>query len=672
MKKNVEDGLVRNKRSIKITVIWSGVFLVLLAAAMTAWVLYKNSSAGESQKGGLFIEKVEGLSSDFIKGVDVSSIISLEKSGVVFHNDKGKEQDIFKTLKQNGVNYVRIRLWNDPYDSNGKGYGGGNNDLPTALAIGERADKYKLKVFLDFHYSDFWADPNKQQAPKAWENMSLEEKGDALYEYTKESLLTLMNKGIDVGMVQLGNEITTGMSGETNWKNIAYLLNQGAKAVREVEKEKGKKIAIAIHFTNPEKSENYDKYAKILANFSVDYDVFASSYYSYWHGELANLTEVLKQIADTYGKKVMVAETSYAYTYEDGDGFANTIGEGGAYDKRYPFTVQGQARAIRDVIQAVADTGAGIGVFYWEPAWIPVPGDTPEEKSKLWEEYGSGWAASYAKSYDPEDAGVYYGGSSWDNQALFDFNGNPLESLKVFRYVDNGSTAELKVDDITAPEVRVRKGDELVLPDQVQAVMNDASTMNLSVIWEDAGKVNVEAIGDYQITGTVTYGENTYPVTGKVTVTEQNYVNNYSFEEDDMSMWRLINVDNVTTELGIQEKKTDARTGDKALHFYSENKVDFKVEQTLTDLKNGNYNFSVFLQGGDANNQKISIYVISGGKTYEEKAEVDGWNNWKNPKIENIPVTDGTVTIGAAVSCDAKGWGTLDDFSFYPSEIPVP
>lgn len=148
---------------------------------------------------------------------------------------------------------------------------------------------------------------------------------------------------------------------------------------------------------------------------------------------------MLKAVANTYGKKVMVAETSYTYTAEDGDGHGNTAPKSGQ-TLPYPISVQGQATAVRDVMEAVANTGkAGLGVFYWEPAWIPVGPKTQIEKNKvLWETYGSGWASSYAAEYDPEDAGKWYGGSAVDNQALFDFNGHPLPSLQVFQYAESG------------------------------------------------------------------------------------------------------------------------------------------------------------------------------------------------------------------------------------------
>ena len=378
------------------------------------------------------VNKIEGLRKDFIMGVDISTIIAQEQSGVVYYDAEGNEQDIFKTLADSGVNYIRVRVWNDPYDENGNSYGGGANDLAKAIEIGKRATANGMRLMVDFHYSDFWADPGKQMVPKAWADMDVDAKAHALYDYTRESLLALKEAGVDVGMVQLGNEITGAMSGVSSWQSRAKLLRYGSKAVREIDSD----ILIAIHFTNPERSGTYMTYANKLHENNVDYDVFASSYYTYWHGKMDALTNILTQISEKYDKYVMVAETSYAYTKEDGDGFGNSVSSGNFYD----ISVQGQAECIRDVIELVHNVGDnGIGVFYWEPAWIPVPGDTYEERQILWEKYGSGWASSYSAGYDPNDAGKYYGGSAWDNQALFDFEGKPLESLNIFNYVYTGS-----------------------------------------------------------------------------------------------------------------------------------------------------------------------------------------------------------------------------------------
>lgn len=622
-------------------------------------------------KPKIFVEKVEGMPEDFIKGVDISSVISLEKSGVVFYNEEGQVQDIFKTLKEHGVNYIRVRVWNDPYDEQGNSYGGGNNDLETAVEIGKRAAQYGLKVLVNFHYSDFWADPSKQQAPKAWEGLNIDDKANALYEYTKNAVDRLLSEGIDVGMVQIGNETTGRMSGENNWINIAKLMNAGSRAVREVSEAHNKDILIAVHFTNPEKADEYHRYGMILKNFKVDYDVFASSYYPYWHGSLENLTNVLKDVADNFGKKVMVAEVSYAYTYENGDDFGNTVSEESYLAKPYPITVQGQANAVRDCIEAVVNVGeAGIGVFYWEPAWIPVPGNSYEDRFPIWEKYGSGWASSYAASYDPDDAGVYYGGSSWDNQALFDFTGKPLPSLQVFKYADIGAETELSIDTVEETEVKVRIGDPVILPDKVRVIYNDSSTKEVLVQWDE---VDLEAVSqgepqDYLIYGTAYDGDEKIRALCKISVVEKNYVENPSFEEMDMSMWIINNINNVTTELGVLEKIADAKSGTKSLHFYSKNNVHFTVEQTIENLAPGRYNFSLFIQGGDAADQEIYIYAEADGKIYVEYTDVDGWRNFRNPVIKNIPVESGTITVGAYVKCGPGGWGTLDDFLLSPAD----
>ena len=185
------------------------------------------------EESTVYVEPVDGISDDFYRGMDVSAVLALENSGVKYYNFDGEEQDVFMTLAQAGVNYIRLRVWNDPYDENGNGYGGGNNDVATAITLGQRATQYGMKVCIDFHYSDFWADPKKQFVPKAWEGMDIEEKSDALYNFTLENLTQILDAGVDVGMVQVGNEINNGMCGETDASNVRKLLASGSKAVRD-------------------------------------------------------------------------------------------------------------------------------------------------------------------------------------------------------------------------------------------------------------------------------------------------------------------------------------------------------------------------------------------------------------------------------------------------------
>ena len=361
----------------------------------------------------------------FILGMDASCVPSLEASGVQYYNKEGQQQDVFQILAESGINYIRVRVWNHPFDEAGHGYGGGNCDIQNALEIGKRATRYGMKLMVDFHYSDFWADPGKQMVPLAWKDMDIGEKETALYTFTCESLQKLKDAGVDVGMVQIGNETNGGLAGETSWENMAKLFSAGAKAVRDTLPG----ALVAVHFTNPEKPGAYAYYGQQMAKYEVDYDVFASSYYPMWHGSLENLRQVLKAIKETYGKQVLVAETAHPYTAEDLDFHPNTV----TADSQtpYPKTVEGQAAWVQDVANAVSQIG-GMGVFYWEGTWISAGGGSYQENKTLWETCGSGWASSYAGAYDPKDAGKYYGGCAVENQALFDSRGKPLDSLAVF------------------------------------------------------------------------------------------------------------------------------------------------------------------------------------------------------------------------------------------------
>lgn len=531
-----------------------------------------NTVDNENQITSISVSKIENLSDDFIMGVDISSLLSLEASGRVFYGFDGKEQDIFKTLSESGVNYIRVRVWNNPFDENGNGYGGGNCTVDTAIELGKRAAEYDMGLMIDFHYSDFWADPGKQQAPKAWENMSFDEKEDAIYDYTVESLNAIQNNGIKVGMVQIGNETTDGICGEVEKENIYGLMKSAAKAVRDTDKS----ILIAVHYTNPERKV-YDDYANDLINYEVDYDVFATSYYPEYHGTLHNLMEQLAIVHSISGKKVMIAETSWSYD-------SSIIGA-------YKRSVQGQADEIYDCINAMSKIGDyAIGVFYWEPAWIDVPGDNESEKNNKRETYGAGWASSYAGVYDPNDAGKYYGGTGCIPTSLFSPEGHPFESLKTFLYVRQGA----KCDDI-------------------------------------------------------------------------NYVNNYSFEDIDYSMWAV--TETVLGTVEFQENKSEVKEGNFGIHFWNDKSVEFKVEQTINDLPDDTYTFSLYVQGdGAGEDARLLMYVIADGVRYEQSFSLDGWLNWRVPSVDNIKCSSGSIIIGVEVDAAPGAWGIVDCFELVRQE----
>lgn len=604
----------------------------------------------------LFV-KQQDLPEGFILGMDVSSVISLEQSGVTFKNFDGQEEDLFAILAENGITHIRVRIWNDPFDSQGQGYGGGNNDLNTAILIGRRAAEHGMQLLVNFHYSDFWADPGKQQAPKAWEGLKIKEKEEAAYAFTKVSLKALREAGADIAMVQLGNETNGRMAGERTWMNIYKIMAAGARAVREVDPG----ILIAVHFTNPEVAGNMATFASKLDYYNLDYDVFATSYYPFWHGSLDNLKAVLQEVQTTYNKQVLVAETSYPYTLEDTDFHPNTIREGGKYPQSHPFTPQGQANAVADVIAAVNEIG-GLGVFYWEGAWITV-GDSLEENRAKWEQHGSGWASSHAASYDPGDAGKYYGGSACDNWAFFDTTGRALESLRLFSLIRQGTPAALQVDAIAPVQLVFDLGADITLPDTVQAVMNDGSRREVPVVWEafDAQAMRTGGVQDYVVFGTAK-GQ---PAACHISMVEFNYLKNGSFEEEDTGMWLAVD-HKATEQLFVEEKQSDAKTGSRHFHFYSaaRDSVDFSLTQEVQGLPSGTYTFEISIQGGDGGEQDIHSFVQVNGETLAvQPSRITQYNSWDSPVISGIQVQEGdVVTVGIRVSCSGPGaWGKIDD-----------
>lgn len=622
------------------------------------------SRADGPVEAGITVRPVEGIADDFIHGVDVSSVLSLEESGVVFRDESGDEVDLFAQLADSGVTDVRVRVWNDPFDAEGRGYGGGNVDVERAVEIGERATAAGLRTLIDFHYSDFWADPAKQQAPKAWEGLTVAEKADALYDFTADALQQFDDAGVDVRMVQVGNETNNAMSGVSGFESMSQLFSAGSQAVRDVMPE----ALVAIHFTNPERSGSYASHAAQLEANGVDYDVFASSYYPFWHGSLENLTNVLTHVAETYDKQVIVAETSWVYTLEDGDSHPNVI-DSAADATAYPVSVQGQATAVRDVIEAVVDVGdAGIGVYYWEPAWLPVgPPDAWETNQTLWEAHGSGWATSYAAEYDPDDAGQWYGGSAWDNQALFDVDGVPLESLRVFSYVHTGAVAPREVSSVETVSLTVDLGEPVELPETVRVSYNDGTSEDEAVTWADHGPFDLP--GRYTVTGVTASGLET---SAEIVVLVPNLLLNPGFEDEDLSMW-------VAEGAGFTLRSgDDPYSGNHSVHFWSDEPVSFTLAQTVRADVAGDYTAGAYLQGEGEGN--ATIQLISGDTSTSADFDLMGWRNWSSPLTAELTAEAGDeLTVLITIELTAGSWGTIDDVSLNlvaasepPSEEPSP
>ena len=655
-------------------------------------VLGPETEEDTSVTGNIEVEKVKHLSDDFIMGADISTIVSEYESGVTYQDFDGNTlenvTDFCQFLADCGINCVRVRVWNDPYDEDGHGYGAGNCNVETAKKIADACAKANIGMMIDFHYSDFWADPGRQLAPKAWTNYTIEKKAAAIYDFTLESLTEIASTGANIRMVQVGNETNNAICGESGTENMCKLFSAGSSAVRKFAEKTyndSKAVKVIIHFANPEKG-TMTSWAANLAAQNVDYDVLGTSYYVFWHGTLDNLKSQMRKVQNTYGKDVMVVETSYIYTSQDTDGKTNGIS---TPVDNYAVSPQGQASVVRDIIDAVNSVG-GLGVCYWEPAWITVGditglegaelADQLEKNSEIWETYGSGWASSHAIGYDPNVNETTYGGSEWDNQALFDAEGKPLDSLHVWNYVKTGSiTKDLYVSNVAATELEFEKGDEIILPETVNVTYNRPSvgTIAEKVTWDpdELAAVDTNTPGIYTVHGTVslsqacTTGEQQPEAVCTITILEQNLITDpdaAGFETD---------TDFTVSGNGLTVASTeDPLEGELTLHWWSETATQSSVTYDVPiSLDAGYYTFEAVAMGIASDSVSVSILdtngnvLFAGDPVFLANYSTDP-DNYLKPFV-NFRLSETTeVKLCITINISDGGWGSADGMYLHKHE----
>ena len=368
----------------------------------------------------------------FVKGMDLSTLLELERCGAKYY-DHGQEIDILDIMKKYDVDTIRLRIWNDPWSEDGKSYGAGENDVKTTLEIAKRVTAAGFGVLMNFHYSDFWADPGKQIKPKAWKDYSVDELEQAVYDFTLETMELFKKEGVNITMVQVGNELSNGLLwpegmiredlGKTEYDNVARFVSAGIRAVRKVTPDAG----VMIHLDNGGNNELYRRWFDHYVERGEDFDMIGLSYYPFWHGTMDMLFHNMNDIAERYHKDLVIAEVSMGFTMDDYKAYEKlTDEERKGYATRpalvekieFPMTVQGQYDFTKTLLERLLTVkeGRGKGFFWWEPAWIPVA--------------GSGWATPESLKYmnDPGPCG-----NEWANQALFDYDGNVLPTLEFIR-----------------------------------------------------------------------------------------------------------------------------------------------------------------------------------------------------------------------------------------------
>ena len=327
----------------------------------------------------------------FYFGADLSYINEMEDCGAIYKDSNGNIKNPYKIFAEAGTNLVRIRLWHNPTWTNYSNI----NDVKKSI---QRAKSEGMRVLLDFHYSDTWADPSNQEIPSAWLSQinNTGPLGDLLYNYTYDTLNDLANSNLLPEIVQIGNEINAMIlqNGELkwpiDWTRNSSLINKGIRAIRDINSLKNKNIEIMLHIAQPENGLWWFEQASAAG--VIDYDWIGLSYYPMWSEyDLNSIDKPIKTLTETYNKRLMIVETGYPFTLNNADS-ANNIFNENALITGYPASELGQLNYLNDLKTKVYQSG-GEGIVYWEPAWVSTGCSTL-------------WAT----------------GSHWDNATLFNHN----------------------------------------------------------------------------------------------------------------------------------------------------------------------------------------------------------------------------------------------------------
>ena len=588
------------------------------------------------------VNPIENLSTDFIKG-DVSIMPELERNGTKFY-DNGIEQDGLTILKNHGVNWIRVRIWNNPYVVGPEGVGGGNTDEAKAIEMAKRAKALGMKVLVDFHYSDFWVDPGQQKKPDAWKNDSGDKLVDDVYAYTAKVMQDFNAQGVTPDMVQVGNELNNGMlwpeaqlteDNPNGYKFLAKLLNAGLQAVHDNDKDN--KVKTMIHLAGVDVNLYHTFFDNLIVKNKVnDFDIIGMSFYPFWHGTMDDLKNTMNDVSAKYNKDVIAVETAFGYTLEDADFEKNNFGTNEEKVGGYKATVQGQATGLRDVMATVASVNdnRGLGIFYWAPDWVI------NEKV--------GWKSNG-------------GGNGWDNLTLFDTKGNALESMDTFNLVSdpNNQYIEPQVTTINTVDVKdVSLYSNVDLPQTVGVVYSNDAVKNMSVKWDVAKPIFAKP-GNYTISGTVE-GLAQKAIANIEVKNKMNLVLNGNFENETLNGWDIVGD---SSAINLAWNQGDVR--DKcAMHYWNNKPFNVIIKQKLKGLSDGKYTLSCWTQGNGLAS-KYQLFVKQNGVEMTTDIKDDGWNRWHQTSIKNIEVKNGEVEIGFILNGRPDTWGSIDDIEFY-------
>jgi arabinogalactan endo-1,4-beta-galactosidase len=718
----------------------------------------------------IWVDKIPGLTDDFLRGMDISEIVAVQATGVVFRDDNGVPKDVFDILGEAGVNAIRIRVWNDPYfrewdlnrvDGNpandpddhdvyltgdlvangtftaaqiavagvdeswiGMPYGAGICDPAVVKTIAQQIANSNartgknIRMLIDFHYSDFWADPERQLTPKAWIGTNADQRAVLIREFTRDSLLDFARTGVTIAAVQIGNEINHGVAGFHGYDNTendydgdgladSYeMLKAASQGVREFNTASGQNADVVIHFTDPQELDGHYKRVMGLLNAGVDFDTLGTSFYTPNHGVIPDLARELSKVqAINYmGKslKTMVVETGGSGS-QTGDRETGTSVNEWAYSSSW----QGQALNIRNTIDELVKMGVS-GYFMWST--INLNGGA----LSTYEQYVSiGFSAfsRYVAIYDPNARSSLTNrqAPSGSGSSSFFSNGTgtlpfgmAFPSLNVFKYMVTGSVSDKEDYPInltnTSAVIIFQNIDNKMdyMPKKVKANFAFGTVSEVPIVWRKTGITipavgwgsptvyhgtdDLTAIGNYNVMGDIIVNGKQLSVLCAVSVQpDVNYVQNPGFEEEgtaggeSAAHWTFVNAlaGGVGSDaLHCGRATPNPHTGNFGCVFEDQNSALDMTAYQIIRLEPGTYHFFGYIQGSDAANT-VTFFVESAddnGVAINETTvtATTGWVAWKNPVVDFTVSAQTNVKVGYRVECSGtNNWSTADDFVLY-------
>lgn len=557
----------------------------------------------------------------FYKGMDVSSLPQCLDEGMEVKDFDGSIMYPLALAKKYGVNSIRLRLWNEPENvPESKGY----CNLKYTIAMAEQIKAHGMSFMLDFHYSDFWADPGQQNKPKAWAELTGDALAEAVYQFTFETLTTLRERGLLPEIVQIGNEIRSGLlfpDGELpNYKGMVALVNAGIRGAREAAKNTDMKIMIHL-----DQGGRYlfikDWFDNAFAHGLEEFDIIGLSYYPFWHGTFMDLKDTMEKLVQDFRKPIIVAETAHAWR-KSAHGFIDEAQEKIA---GVPATPEGQKRVLDIVtnITASLPEDMGLGIYYWEPLCVPRPGE-------------GGWC---------------------ENMGVLDEAGNVMDAIRAFEFTRERYTPE-KIAKIYEPTaIKMPVGTEPVFPEECSVLYYDGIVRKQPVKWELANVPEnwKEVSGSYTFVGKIEDGEaeDTISVTMQVVVAdsfaeEENLVMDANWDNG-LTAWNLEKSDDLVQALFCPELRDPFPAPPiNSLRVEAPMNFKFTISQNLKLQRGGKYRLKAEYRGVDTTNVDVKLFLQTKEKCFEQVIHPTD-EDWTEHVLQDIVCRAEEVTFGIRI-----------------------